>query len=214
MALFKGIVMKLINASYEIRNAPDGAEILRDIEQAGRTCYKSEDKITDDSAIDFVGRIVHQYKHNSVIEHRHMSVKFIVDRGISHELVRHRLASFSQESTRYCNYSKDKHDNELTFINPCWEFKGRFDKALWVKALESAQLTYLSLLNEGWSPQEARSVLPNALKTEVVMTSNLRHWREIFKQRTAKNAHPQMREVMIPLLAETKTLIPVIFDDI
>ncbi len=212
--------MKLIKASYEIRTPIDGMFIVRDLEEAGRTCYKSEDKITDESAPKFMDMIVNQYKHNSVIEHQHLSVKFIVDRGVSHELVRHRLASFSQESTRYCNYSKDKFDNGLTFIQPPWvvldphaDTMSRSEE-LWLNSIKATEESYLELLKEGWAPQEARSVLPNSLKTEVVMTSNLRHWMEIFTQRTAKTAHPQMREVMIPLLAEIKTKIPIIFDDI
>ena len=135
---------------------------------------------------------------------------------MSHELVRHRLASFSQESTRYCNYSKDKFGNELTFIEPCWfnPLHTVEGEAAWIKAMVQAEGAYFELLKEKWPAQQARSVLPNSLKTEVVVTSNLRHWREIFTQRTSTAAHPQMREVMVPLLAEIKTLIPVIFDDI
>jgi thymidylate synthase (FAD) len=219
--------MKLIKPSYEILSTIDGNQILKDIELAGRTCYKSEDKITEDSAQQFV-RMILGKAHESVIEHKSVTVKFICDRGVSHEIVRHRLASFSQESTRYCNYSKDKFGNELTFIIPCWltipeiviEDKQVYNVDVtdggleYISLLAKAQETYFQLLSIGWQPQQARAVLPNSLKTEIVVTANLREWRTIFKQRTSQAAHPQMRELMVPLLAEFKTKIPVIFDDI
>ena len=150
--------------------------------------------------------------HEAMIEHSMLSVKFIVDRGVSHELVRHRIASFAQESTRYCNYSKEKFGNELTFIKPCFFDDIKYQR--WLGAMADAQCAYFDLLNSGASPQEARSVLPNSLKTEVVMTANYREWRNFFKLRTAKAAHPQMREVTIPLLRELQSKIPVVFDDI
>jgi len=162
--------------------------------------------------------------HESVIEHGSMTVKFIIDRGVSHELVRHRLASFSQESTRYCNYSKDKFDNQLTFIVPCWldltDWDGRITvpsddpKMIWLRAMSRAEIDYNKLIESGWVAQEARSILPNSLKTEIVVTANFREWRTIFTQRTSKAAHPQMREIMVPLLNEVKERIPVVFDDI
>ncbi len=207
--------MRLINASYEILTDINSDKILKTIELAGRTCYKSEDRITDISAVAFADMIVNQYKHHSVIEHEHLSVRFIVDRGVSHELVRQRLASFSQESTRFCNYSKDKFGNEITFIRPCWWDKASLrSQDIWISSMINDENDYRDLIEEGWTPQEARSVLPNALKTEIVVTSNLRHWREIFSQRVAKNAHPQMREVMQPLLTDMQASIPIIFDDI
>jgi len=208
--------MKLIKPNFEILTPIDGVQILKDIEIAGRTCYKSEDKITEDSAQQFVKMILGR-AHESVIEHKSITVKFICDRGVSHELVRHRLASFSQESTRYCNYSKNKFDNELTFIFPEW-LKNVIETDTAVQTyhlvLEHAEKAYLKLLELGWQPQQARAVLPNSLKTEVVVTANLREWRTILKQRTGTAAHPQMRELMVPLLSELKTKIPIIFDDI
>ena len=188
------------------------ATMLQSIEFAGRVCYKSEDKITRESTSRFVRDIVQVKHHESVIEHISVTVRFVVDRGVSHELVRHRLASFSQESTRYCNYSKDKFDGQLTFIHPFF-FAGAAYVA-WEEACLQAERSYLYLLKIGRSPQEARSVLPNSLKTEVVMTANLREWRHIFKLRTAKAAHPQMREVMIPLLIDFRVALPELFDDI
>lgn len=211
--------MKIIDASYEILTKVNGEQILKDIEKIGRTCYKSENKITEDSAKGFVGRLI-KNGHEAMIEHNHITVKFICDRGVSHELVRHRLASFAQESTRYCNYSKDKFENQLTFINPCFESRGPLVKTdieqynTWYYHMKACEEAYLGLINSGMSPQMARTVLPNSLKTEITMTMNLREWRHFFKLRTDKAAHPQMRELAIPLLAEFKQLIPVVFDDI
>lgn len=190
--------------------------LVKHIETVGRVCYKSEDKITEDSFEKFVRGIIDR-GHEAVIEHSGFTVRFIVDRGVSHELVRHRIASFAQESTRYCNYSKDKHGNEITVIEPCfWKpdytYESNFD--LWHEACSVAEKAYLDLLSNGATPQEARSVLPNSLKTEVMMTANFREWRSFFKLRIAKGAHPQMREVTIPLLRYLKEVCPIIFDDI
>ena len=214
--------MKLIRPSYEILTEINGSEILRNIERAGRVCYKSEGLIADGSAERLVKKLIDS-KHESVLEHAAISVRFICDRGVSHELVRHRIASFSQESTRSCNYSADKFGNELTFIVPPWisddciarmPTDPRRDVEWWYDTLLNSEYAYLNLLSDGWKPEQARSVLPNALKTEIVMTANLREWRTVLKQRAAAPAHPQMRELMVPLLAELKSLIPIIFDDI
>ena len=206
--------MKIVKASYEILTELNGLEILKKIERAGRTCYKSEDRITDDSCLKFVKSILDS-KHESVIEHESISIRFICDRGVSHELVRHRLSSFSQESTRYINYTKENKGGECTFIDihPFIDVTTNgYDD--WVLALKNSELSYKELINNGYSPQIARSVLPNSLKTEIVITSNIRQWRTILKQRTAKAAHPQMRELMCPLLDELKIKLPVLFDDI
>lgn len=205
--------MKFINASYHIETPIDGAEILKRIEKAGRTCYKSEDRITDESAEAFVRKLIER-GHESVLEHESITVRFICDRGISHEIVRHRIASFSQESTRYCNYSNDRFGSELTFIKPCFfkEKKGAY--CSWYNSMDFAECAYFDMLDDGCTPQEARSVLPSSIKTEVVMTANLREWRHFLKLRTAKAAHPQMRELTVPLLHELQAWIPVVFDDI
>jgi len=205
--------MKIIEPSYKIEDELDGMAMLKKIEKAGRTCYKSEDKITDDSAKAFVAKIL-KSGHESVVEHEKITVRFICDRGISHEIVRHRLSSFSQESTRYCNYGKGKYGAEITVIKPFFWNKDEIGYTMWNHAMEAAETYYLALLDAGASAQEARSVLPNSLKTEIVVTANLRQWREIFRQRTAMAAHPQMRQLMIPLLKELQGLIPVIFDGI
>lgn len=206
--------MKIIPASYQILDDLDGKAILKKLEYCGRVCYKSEDKIADGSAEKFV-RIVIQRGHESVLEHVSFTVKFIVDRGVSHELVRHRIASFSQESTRYCNYSKDGFGNEITVIEPPF-FGKPYEKKYfyWKQACLRLEERYFTLLASGASPQEARSVLPNSLKTEVIMTANLREWRHILRLRTSPAAHPQMREIMCPLLAELQARIPAVFDGI
>ena len=205
--------MKIINASYHIETPIDGAEILKRIEKAGRTCYKSEDRITDESAKSFVKKLIER-GHESVLEHESITVRFVCDRGISHEIVRHRIASFSQESTRYCNYSNDRFGYEITFIKPCFLKEGTVAYVLWSTAMHLANIMYSDMLSEGCTPQEARSVLPNSTKTEVVMTANLREWRHFLKLRTATAAHPQMRELTVPLLHELQERIPVVFDDI
>ena len=205
--------MKIINASYRIETPIDGAEILKRIEKAGRTCYKSEDRITDESAKSFV-RMLIERGHESVLEHESITVRFVCDRGISHEIIRHRLASYSQESTRYCNYGNDRFGSELTFIRPCFLMGKPWAYCAWDNAMGFAENVYFNLLSDGCTPQEARSVLPNSIKTEIVMTANLREWRHFLKLRTAKAAHPQMRELTVPLLHELQERVPVVFDDI
>jgi len=192
---------------------PEMTDLLQRIEIAGRTCYKSEDRITDQSAREFVQRIMSS-GHLSVIEHVFLTIKFIIDRGVSHELVRHRLASYSQESTRYANYSKNKFGNEITVIRPCFWSETSPEYLEWKEAMEASEQKYLKLINMGARPEQARSVLPNSLKTEVVMTSNLREIRHVLSLRCSNAAHPQIREVMRPLLKDLHQRIPVIFDDI
>lgn len=205
--------MKIIAPSHEILFMPDGETVLKNIELAGRTCYKSHDKITPDSAAAFVKRIL-KSGHHSVIEHMAITVRFICDRGIMAELTRHRLASFSVESTRYANYAKDKFGNEITVIQPPFWEEGSPAYERWKAAMERAEADYLALIRMGATAQEARSVLPNSLKTEIVTTANLREWRHIFSLRCDKAAHPQMREIMRPLLAEFHQRIPVVFADL
>lgn len=209
--------MRIIKPSYEILTEVSygGIKELQHIEKIGRVCYKSEDKITEDgeSAKKFVKMLIGR-GHEAMIEHFSLSVKFTVDRGVSHELVRHRIASFAQESTRYCNYSKDKFDNGITFIKPFFFGENTQNYKEWIYAMGIAEKSYLQMLKDGATPQEARSVLPNSTKTEITITANYREWRNFFKLRTAKVAHPQMQEVTRPLLKELKTILPVIFDDI
>ena len=205
--------MKIINPSFEILSPVDGQAILQHIERCGRVCYKSEDKITDTSAQTFVGSIIKR-GHEAVLEHASVTVKFVVDRGVSHEIVRHRLASYSQESTRYCNYGAGQFGREITVIAPCFLNPNTDGWELWKEGCEAAETAYFNLLEYGCSPQEARSVLPNSLKTEVVMTANIREWRHFLKLRCSEAAHPQMREVALALLKEVHARIPVLFDDL
>lgn len=205
--------MKVISPSHEIITVIDGDSILKSIELAGRTCYKSEDKIAADSAAAFIQRIIAS-GHHSVIEHVNITVKFICDRGVTHELVRHRLASYSQESTRYANYSKNKFGMEITVIRPLFWSDDSSEYAEWRKAMERAEMSYMRLIEMGARPEQARSVLPNSLKTEIVMTCNIREWRHVLSLRCSKQAHPQIREIMLPLLSELHEKVPIIFDDI
>lgn len=219
--------MNRVKAKYEILTTIDGIKELQHIEKIGRVCYKSEDKITDDgeSAKKFVKMLIDR-GHCAMIEHSSLSVKFTVDRGVSHELVRHRIASFAQESTRYCNYFHDKFGSECTFIdledgiNLDSKMKNMSSEEInsvlteWNNAMEDAEKHYMNMMELGATPQIARSVLPNSTKTEITITANYREWRNFFKLRVPKTAHPQMREVTIPLLNELKEKLPVIFDDI
>lgn len=205
--------MKIIKASAWFTQPIDGNAIMRALEVAGRTCYKSEDNMTSESAESFVRKII-KLGHESVLEHEKLTARIICDRGVSHELVRHRLASYSQESTRYCNYGKDGFGGEITVIKPCFLSEGSSAWRTRSGAMNEAERAYFEMLNDGCTSQEARSVLPNSLKTEVVMTANLREWRHFFRLRCAPAAHPQMREVANMLLAQAKKAQPVIFEDI
>lgn len=221
--------MNKIKATYEILTSVSegGIRELQHIEKIGRVCYKSEYYITEDgeSAKKFVAMLIRN-GHEAMIEHSFLSVKFTVDRGVSHELVRHRIASFAQESTRYCNYAKDKFGAECAFIDlePGIMLDNKMKKmsaeeialvlAEWKSAMEDAERHYMKLLELGATPQIARAVLPNSTKTEITVSANYREWRNFFKLRVPADVHPQMREVTIPLLKELKGMIPVIFDDI
>lgn len=219
--------MKIVEPKYEILTdiSEGGIKELQQIERVARVCYKSEDKITPDgeSAKKLVGFLVKQ-GHEAMLEHSQLSVLFTCDRGVANELVRHRIASFAQESTRYCNYSKEKFGGELSFIRPFYIELTESDKNLngveytpgvaWLDACGNAELHYNGMLALGMRPEQARCVLPLCLKTEIVVTANYREWRNIFKLRTPVAAHPQMRELMCPLLKELQSKIPVVFDDI
>lgn len=205
--------MKIIKAGVEWLNPISGEDILKPIEIAARTCYKS--KVDETTREKFIANLI-KNGHEAMIEHGpDISMKFICDRGVSHEIVRHRIASFAQESTRYCNYGKE---DEITVIEPCFwvsQSCAICEKYIeWEAQCYSAEKAYLDLLRHGASPQEARSVLPNSLKTEIIVKMNLREWRHFFKLRTAKPAHPQMREVAIFAYDTLTAVIPVIFDDI
>ena len=207
--------MRIIEPSAEIiiPNATRGIDICKHIEKCGRICYKSEGKITDDSYILFIQKILER-GHEAVLEHFSISIKFVCDRGVSHEIVRHRLASYCQESTRYCNYIKDDFGGEITVIKPCYLVEGTKGYFDWKESCEKSESAYFDMLEFGCKPQEARAVLPNSLKTEIMMTANLREWRHFFRLRCSKAAHPQMREVAFKALVAMQEYIPIIFDDV
>ncbi len=205
--------MRVIMPSVELIDHIDGDKIMKKIESIGRVCYKSESKITDDSAEQFIRNILNS-GHESVIEHESISVRVICDRGVSHEIVRHRLASYSQESTRYCNYSNEKFGKELTVIKPVfWDTESE-EYQIWLNMMNRIEQDYHALIEMGAKPQEARSILPNSLKTEIVMTMNLREWRHFFKLRASQRAHPQMREIALMILEKLKQEIPIFFENI
>jgi len=223
--------MKIIDQSHEIINLPDN--LLQVIEAAGRTCYKSENKIgctaKSDKEPDMycnkhwgncsTGCEYHSSQkftkmlldrgHHAMIEFGDIIVRFITNRGVTHELVRHRLCSFAQESTRYVRY-----DGNMEFIKPAWwEDSTPAQQNAWLISMGESEIKYQALLKSGWRPEQCREVLPNSLKTEIVMKANIREWRHIFQLRCSKKAHPQIRALMLPLLAELKEKVPVVFDD-
>lgn len=205
--------MRIIEPTFEILQEIDGMEMLKRLEQIGRVCYKSEANIAEGTAKNFVKNIINR-GHESVLEHEKITVKVICDRGVTHELVRHRIASYSQESTRYCNYTDDKFGNELTFIKPCFWAEDDPKYLVWKNQMQKIEDVYNQLIKNGAKPQEARSILPNSLKTEIVVTMNIREWRHFFRLRTDTAAHPQMREVANMLMSEFQKKIPILFDDI
>ena len=202
--------MRVIEPSFEIITPIDREAILRHIELCGRVCYKSEGNISEGSAERLIKHMLDR-GHESPIEHFSISVRVICDRGVSHEWVRHRIASYSQESTRYCNYAKDKFGNEITFIKPAGIDVGADAYSIWAAAMKDAERSYLDLLKLGVAPENARSVLPNSLKTEFICTMNLREWRHFFELRTSPAAHPDMRAVACPLKEEFHKLLPELF---
>lgn len=205
--------MKIIEPSVELAQDLNAAEIMKHIERAGRVCYKSESKISDTSSEKFISNII-KSGHESVIEHVSITFKIICDRGISHEIVRHRLASYSQTSTRYCDYSGDKFGGELTFIKPCFWSENDENYLLWRETMATLEKNYLEMRKAGAPPEQARSILPNSLMTEIFMTANLREWRHFLKLRTSKRAHPQMREIALKIFDILNEKLPVIFSDI
>lgn len=205
--------MKIINPSFELvtpLSRSEGIEKLRFIEKMARISHRSEDCQTPDSWIKFLNVVVLQHGDWSVTEHQSATVIIRTDRGVTHELVRHRLFSFTQESTRFVRYGK-KHD--LEFIRPS-EMKEGQGEFLWRTALGESEKTYFDLLADGNRPQEARAVLPNCLAATIAVTGNLRTWRYFFLARTSRETHPDFRRITEPLLQKFKELIPLLYDDI
>lgn len=212
--------MDIIRPSYEIINpeTPEqGLAMLQLMERAGRTCYKSEDKITPESAPKFVA-MLRDRQHEAMVEFGFIVVKIVCDRGITHELVRHRICSFAQESTRWCDYGgkgiKVVLPGDIREDYEAGTERGLKAYEIWLRAMEQDQVNYDELRDLGYKPETARSVLPTCLKTEIVIGANTREWRHIFKMRTPVTAHPDMRRLMHPLLADIQALVPVLYDDI
>lgn len=201
--------MKIVQPSVELLWVTLDAE--KQIEAAGRTCYKSEDKITSSSAGEFVRRMT-KSGHHAMLEHAAASFRIVTDRGITHEIVRHRLASYAQESTRYCNYGSDKFDNQCSFIEPPG-LEGE-QRAIWQYACSTAEKSYFGMLDSGCTPQIARAVLPNGLKTEIVMMANFREWRHFIKLRGSKAAHPQIRPIAHSVWKALMLHAPSMFEDL
>lgn len=204
--------MKIIKPYVYLREEELSKSKLYNIEYAARLCYKSEGRMTDEVNEKFLNNIITR-QHESVLEHEKVTVYFVVDRGITHEIVRHRVGSYSQESTRYCNYTGDKFGNEITVIEPYYYVGREKEYAEWKACCETIEQAYVRLLENG-TPQEARAILPNSLKTEIAVTYNLREWRHFFALRCHETAHPQMQQITIPLLLEFKKQLAPVFDDI
>lgn len=203
--------MRLVEPKVEVMNF-DPDRMMRELEWIGRHAYKREKAVTDHSYSGWLRDKVER-GHYSILEHRNITCIFTVDRGVSHELVRHRLAAITQESTRYCNYSKIG-DGNVAFIRPFYLVPDSAPYKDWLHSCTLAEWTYLRMLESGSTPQEARAVLPNSLKTEVVFTANIREWQHIFTLRAQNDAHPQMQQVMIPLLLLFRSMMPPLFDTI
>lgn len=203
--------MMIIAPSVAVPKTQLAVDTLIRLERYARVCYKSEAKSSSEPARFLKGLL--QKGHESVFEHEKCTVLFTVDRGVSHELVRHRIGSYSQESTRYCNYHKARFGHEIAVIEPFF-LVGTNGYSIWRDACQKSEDAYMKLTGLGFSPQEARSVLPNSLKTEIVVTYNLREWRHFFNLRCSPEAHPQMRQVAIPLLLTFRNWLGPVFEDI
>ena len=227
--------MKLIRESVELTilgeplDSMSEGKLGRFLESCGRVCYKSENKITEDSHKKFLKTII-KSGHESILEHANISAKIVTNRGVTHELVRHRIGvAYSQESTRYCNYSGDRFGNELSFVVPVWVTDENLEKYnnntfvhdymmdpvyIWKSQMQSAEHMYQYLLKLGWTPEKAREILPNSLATTIMTTFNLRAWRHVLKQRLDKKCHPQMRFMMFQLAENLNKYLPLFFSDI
>ena len=205
--------MKIIEQSVEFVDEPDWNDLVKHLETCGRICYKSEQKIKANSANGFVKKIIN-LGHESVLEHAGFTVKFTCDRGISHQIVRHRIASYSQESTRYCNYINEEFGSEICVIKPFFFDEASDNYKIWYEACLQSEKNYFDLIKNGAKPEEARSVLPNSLKTDLVMTANMREWRHFLKLRTSVGAHPQIRQLSLDLLNKLLERANVLFSDL
>ena len=204
--------MKIIEPRIEVEKV-DGIKIMKRIERACRTCYKSENKITEESYKTLLKNCITR-GHESVLEHEKITVRMICDIGVYKDLTRHRIASFSIESTRYCNYGKDKFNNEIKFINPCNIEEGTELYELWKSACQNIEEAYIKMANLGATPDQMRMILPHSTAAEVTMTANIREWKHILALRASNHTHAAIRQLLIPLLLHFKTIMPEIFDDV
>ncbi len=212
--------MIITKPEIEILSETSYEELLRKVERAGRVCYKSEGSIKEGSAETFIRGIIKR-GHESVVEHGSLTVRIVCDRGVTHEIVRHRIASYSQESTRYCNYSNEKFGSQISCIDLATGFRydlndenDRKKYEIWKNAMEASEGYYFQMLEAGAKPEEARSILPNSLKTEIVVTMDLREWRHFIRLRGGHAAHPQIREITKLILEEFSKRYPVFFSDL
>lgn len=207
--------MKIVKPSWKMSAMTEGepAKLMKHLEAMGRICYQSEDATTDDSYKQFLRTIIER-GHEAVLEHATVTAIIICDRGISHELVRHRIASYCQESTRYCNYNKGKFGEEITVIEPCFWSEDDLKWAAWANLCSKAEDAYMDLLKMGATPQQARDVLPTSLKTQIAVTMNIREWRHFFRLRCSPAAHPDMVALACRGLVEFYNRFPVLFEDV
>ena len=203
--------MRLVEPWIKVENF-DGVKIMKRIERACRTCYRSEDKISEESYKNLLTNCLNR-GHESVLEHEKITVRIYSDIGTYKDLTRHRFASFSVESTRYCSYNKDKYGNEITVVNPVYmEDKEVFET--WKKAIEDMEKAYMKMKELGASTDMCREILPHSTAAEYTMTANIREWKHILELRTTNHVHPAIRQVLIPLLLLFKEQMPEIFGDI
>lgn len=204
--------MQIVDPYIQVEKV-DGKKIMRNIERACRTCYRSEGKITEESYKTLLKNCITR-GHESVLEHEKVTVRMYCDLGVYKDLTRHRIASFSIESTRYCNYGKDKFDNELKIIKPCNIEEGTKLYENWKNACEEIEKNYMEMSREGALPDQLRMILPHSIGAEVTMTANIREWKHILNLRASKHTHPSIRQLLIPLLLHFKAIMPEIFDEV
>ena len=204
--------MQIVDPYIQVEKV-NGIQIMKNIERACRTCYRSEGKITEESYKTLLKNCITR-GHESVLEHEKVTIRLYCDLGVYKDLTRHRTASFSIESTRYCNYGKDKFDNELKVIRPCNIEEGTDIYANWKNACEAIEKNYMEMSKKGALPDQLRMILPHSIAAEVTMTANIREWKHILSLRASNHTHPSIRQLMIPLLLYFKQIMPEIFEDV
>lgn len=204
--------MQIVDPYIQVEKV-NGIQIMKNIERACRTCYRSEGKITEESYKTLLKNCITR-GHESVLEHEKVTIRMYCDLGVYKDLTRHKIASFSIESTRYCNYGKDKFDNELKIIKPCNIEEGTDIYANWKNACEAIEKNYMEMSKKGALPDQLRMILPHSIAAEVTMTANIREWKHILSLRASNHTHPSIRQLMIPLLLYFKQIMPEIFEDV